>query len=248
LPRGNLFSMTEKTLTPFSYFDLLDACGVPGCPVCRLASETDQNYLGANLYESVNDPDTQAALRRSKGYCHAHSWLLTKTSASPALGVAILYRQAAQDVLEALSPPDSTQEKVPPPGGRIRREVARGVDDLYSRLKPQAQCPACTHRKEMIEFILKTMLEALDRGDDRLQSALAASSGLCLPHLRYALELSQSAPASIFLRRQASGKLAALIGELNEFIRKHDYRFTGEGMGKEGDSWRRILAWMAGEQ
>jgi hypothetical protein len=36
--------------------------------------------------------------------------------------------------------------------------------------------------------------------------------------------------------------------ELNEFIRKNDYRFTEEGMGKEGDSRRRILAWMAGEQ
>jgi hypothetical protein len=243
--------MTEKTLTPFSYFDLLDACSVPGCPVCRLESEIVQNYLDANLYESVNDPDTQAALRRSKGYCHAHSWILTKTSASPALGIAILYRQVAQDVLEALGPPQSGESApadVPPSGGRLRRKAAGVFDNIVRRLKPQTQCPACAHRDKMIEFILKTMLEALDRGDDRMQSALAASGGLCLPHLRRTLEISKSQTASDFLRRQAGEKLAALIRELNEFIRKNDYRFTSEGMGKEGDSWRRILAWMAGER
>ena len=243
--------MENRQLTPFSYFDLLDACNLPGCPVCRLASEIVQNYLDANLYENVNDPDTQAALRRSKGYCHAHSWLLTKTSASPALGVAILYRQAAQEVLEALGPPrsgDIPQADSASSGGRARRKSSGVFDNILGRLKPQAHCPACAHRDKMIEFILKTMLEALDRGDDRLRSGLAASDGLCLPHLRRVLELSQSQPASDFLRRQAGEKLAALIGELNEFIRKNDYRFTGEGMGKEGDSWRRILAWMAGEQ
>ncbi|MBN2085285.1 MAG: hypothetical protein JW748_08655 [Anaerolineales bacterium] len=234
--------MTQNTLTPFSFFDLLDACAQPGCLVCRLASEIVHNYLDANLYESVNDPDTQAALRRSKGYCHTHSWLLTKTSASPALGVAILYRQAAQEVLETLGL-QSPQAEV-----RIRRKSMGVFDDILGRLKPQAQCPACIHRDKMIEFVLKTMLEALDRGDDRMQSALAASGGLCLPHLRHALEISKSQAASEFLRRQAGGKLSALIGELNEFIRKNDYRFTGEGMGREGDSWRRVLAWMAGEQ
>jgi hypothetical protein len=241
-----LFPMAEKTLIPFSYFDLLDACGIPGCPVCRLASEIEKNYLDANLYESVNDPDTQAALRRSKGYCHAHSWLLTKTSASPALGVAILYRQAAQEVLETLGSPKSAES--PQADVRIRRKPAGVFVDILGRLKPKAQCPACAHRDKMIEFILKTMLEALDRGDDRMQSALAASGGLCLPHLRRTLEISKNQTASEFLRRQASEQLAALIVELNEFIRKHDYRFSGEGMGKEGDSWRRILAWMAGEQ
>ncbi|MBN1440361.1 MAG: hypothetical protein JW929_13215 [Anaerolineales bacterium] len=238
--------MAETKLTPFSYFDLLDACALPGCPVCRLEAKIVGGYLDVMLYENVNDPDAQAALRRSKGYCHAHSWLLTKISASPALGVAILYRQAAQEVLETLGSPKNGES--PPGDVRIRRKSAGVFDDILGRLNPKAQCPACAHRDKMIEFILKTMLEALDRVDDRMQSALSASGGLCLPHLRRALEMSKSQTTSDFLRRQAGEKLSALIGELNEFIRKNDYRFAGEGMGKEGDSWRRILAWMAGEQ
>jgi hypothetical protein len=241
-----LFPRTEKKLTPFSCFDRPDACGIPGCPVCRLASEIAKNYLDANLYESVNDPDTQAALRRSKGYCRSHSWLPTKTGVRPAFGVVLLCRRAAQDVPETLGSPKSGES--PQADVRIRRKSASVFDDILGRLKPKAQCPACTHRDKMIEFILKTMLEALDRGDDRMQSALAASGGLCLPHLRRTLEISKSQTASDFLRRQASEKPAALIVELNEFIRKNDYRFTEEGMGKEGDSRRRILAWMAGEQ
>jgi hypothetical protein len=42
--------------------------------------------------------------------------------------------------------------------------------------------------------------------------------------------------------------MQALNEELREFIRKHDYRFTGEGMGTEGTSWIRAIAMVAGKQ
>jgi hypothetical protein len=42
--------------------------------------------------------------------------------------------------------------------------------------------------------------------------------------------------------------MQALDEELREFIRKHDYRFTGEGMGTEGTSWIRAIEMVAGKQ
>jgi len=37
-----------------------------------------------------------------------------------------------------------------------------------------------------------------------------------------------------------------LHAELAELIRKNDYRFMKEGLGKEGDSWLRALAMVIG--
>ena len=40
----------------------------------------------------------------------------------------------------------------------------------------------------------------------------------------------------------------ALQGQLAEFIRKHDYRFTAEGMGEEGSSPRRSIEALSGQK
>jgi hypothetical protein len=42
--------------------------------------------------------------------------------------------------------------------------------------------------------------------------------------------------------------MQSLLEELSEFIRKHDYRFTREGMGEEGTSWIRAIEMVAGKQ
>ena len=49
-----------------------------------------------------------------------------------------------------------------------------------------------------------------------------------------------------FLRRLGQGKPASQ-GELQEFIRKYDINNAQEAMGSEGDSWRRAIRYLAGE-
>ena len=36
------------------------------------------------------------------------------------------------------------------------------------------------------------------------------------------------------------------LGELDEFIRKNDYRFMSEGFGSEGDAWIRAIERLSG--
>jgi hypothetical protein len=43
-------------------------------------------------------------------------------------------------------------------------------------------------------------------------------------------------------------KCAGLLKELAEFIRKHDYRFSHEGSGKQSNSWRRAVEMMVGRE
>jgi hypothetical protein len=41
-------------------------------------------------------------------------------------------------------------------------------------------------------------------------------------------------------------KFSSLVSELDEFMRKYDYRFSSEPFGKEKDSWRRAVDMIVG--
>ena len=79
-----------------------------------------------------------------------------------------------------------------------------------------------------------------------MHAALAASDGLCLPHLRRALELVRTESAFESLLAVTRERLLELQSELDEFIRKHDYRFQSEGFDSEGDSWLRAIGIICG--
>ncbi len=215
------------------YFDLLEACAQPGCPVCRLALQAGQRYLDSVLYEGVNDPGVREGLRQARGYCREHAWQLTNQTGH-ALGVAILQRDVVETTLE---------QTATTPLGRHARQRARR---LLQRLQPTADCPACAYRRTTEDDVLRALLQYSD--DEALAAALRDSAGLCLPHFRRALELVPDAGA---LHRLVDGQrraLARLRDELNEFIRKNDYRFRDEGFGPEGDSWQRAIGIVSGER
>jgi uncharacterized protein DUF6062 len=242
--------MMKKDLTPYSYFDLLEACAKPGCPQCRLSEKWVNSYLDAIMYESVNDPGTREQLHRSLGYCNEHAWRLPDTSGGAALGIAIIYRDLAGRILSALEKARFV------PANRLSLRQAQELLDrekptvamqaLVRGLQPHEECPACAHRDRMETIALTAMLNALAQGDERMQAALISSAGLCLPHLRRAFELARDEAAFDKLLAIGMEQVAALAAELDEFIRKSDYRFNKDGFGPEGAGWRRALAWMVG--
>ena len=79
-----------------------------------------------------------------------------------------------------------------------------------------------------------------------MTDALQASDGLCLPHLRLALEHVMDLSAYEKLLTIYREKLESLSTELAEFIRKNDYQAIKEGFGKEGDAWLRAIRMIAG--
>ena len=74
--------------------------------------------------------------------------------------------------------------------------------------------------------------------------AVAGSQGLCLPHLHRAL--AQDAHVVEMLLAKQALVLDGLAGELPAFIRSHDYRFSKEGLGAEGDAYLRAIAILVG--
>jgi hypothetical protein len=81
-----------------------------------------------------------------------------------------------------------------------------------------------------------------------MKEAFQGSSGLCLPHLRQALELAPRADAYQSLLTINRKKLADLDHELAELIHKSDYCLIQEGFGSEGNAWIRALKTSAGEK
>ncbi len=73
------------------------------------------------------------------------------------------------------------------------------------------------------------------------------SGGLCLLHLRVAVNLADVGQITKLANWQAA-VYRGLDEQLGEFIRKHDYRFAGEPMEAEKDSWTRAVAAIAGQE
>lgn len=215
------------------YSDLLEASARPGCPICRVSLAFVRSYLDNTMYERVNDGGVRAELRNARGYCNAHAWMLSE-GRGVVLGTAIIQRDVLNTVLEALNVE---------PLGRGARQYAH---ELLRRLRPTAECPACANRQVMEDIAIKTLLKYLD--DKELAAALDGSDGLCLPHFSRALELvAEESQLQSLLKFQRQA-LTKLRNELSELIRKHDYRFTNEGFGEEGDSWLRALGIVSGER
>src|SRR4051812_2579667 len=71
--------------------DLIEAFDQPGCPVCRLVTESVDAYLTAVCYEQVNDLDLREQLRSRGGFCRAHAERFLRQRLGQ-LASAIVYR------------------------------------------------------------------------------------------------------------------------------------------------------------
>lgn len=227
-------------------YKILEACHQPGCPVCRLEQQSVAHYLDSQFYENVNSPKWRDRLNASLGFCHEHAWLTADQHLGDALGFAIIYGDVIHTVLNRLkdkSRPRATRHWT----SLLQRfpEKARSlVERMLYAFTPQKPCPACQHRDETTQHILSVLIQALKT--EEMIEAMGGSEGLCLPHLRLALEHASDPEVAEKLLSIQQAKLEMLESELAEFIRKNDYRFKSEGFGKEGDAWLRTVGLIAG--
>jgi hypothetical protein len=83
-------------------------------------------------------------------------------------------------------------------------------------------------------------------GESDFAEAFARSTGLCLPHLYGALAIGHDHPNLPILLVAHEQRWQGLMGDLEEFVRKFDYRYANEAMGDEKKSWRRALETFVG--
>lgn len=212
------------------YFRVLEALEqATGCPLCELERAAVRQYLDNVLYEFVNDPGVRASLAKSKGYCHRHAHILA--SLHKGSGVAILYEDQLAAYVESLS------------------ESERRVSNR--RWKPDKEwtnhdaCPACQIQLQQRKHAIGVLCDGL--AEPAMREAYERCPGLCAPHLIHVLEHAHSPEQRQYLLAIQRRQVEALLAEIREFIRKQDYRFSDEGFGREGDSWRRAIHRLVGE-
>jgi len=227
--------MPREKHTP--YYTLLESFEEKGCPICHLLVKSLERYLDGLLYDSVNDPKTRAVLRKSNGFCNNHAWRLK--SLGDGLGTAIIYKDILSHLhgqMKAVSAEKLSQHMERTVRRRFFRS-SKGTADI---------CPACLALRGNEKRYLDVFTENIDEGQFR--SAYKTSEGFCLSHFLKALKMVKNKEHRDFLIQVQAEKVERLSGELRKFINKHDYRFLGEGYGKEGDSWVRAIEMVVGKR
>jgi uncharacterized protein DUF6062 len=189
-------------------FEVREAIGQAGCPVCRLAVRSVGRWLASVAYDQVNDVDLRSELRAARGFCnvHAHRWL---TAAHSVLGTAIVYADLLKSSLRELES-DTIQR-----GGRWRAILGAQAAEVGT-------CPACRAQAEAEERFLDALLATVAAD----QQALDGSEGVCLRHTRAALRRGGPGAERVLLHTRSA--VEQLLKELGEVIRKEDYRFRHE--------------------
>lgn len=231
--------MQRSETKHLSYHALVEALDGDGCPFCTLVTGALERYFRTLLYAQVNDIDLRATLRATQGFCAVHGEMLRQ--ARGALGSAIIHRDIVNTLVRAL------EEERPP--ANTSRNWLRGLVDPGRRTEDLAlgkakPCPACRRVREREQHYADTLL--LNWDDERLHHKFHDSAGLCLSHLRLTLARTRDPVQFEALRAAHLDIWRDLIGELDEFIRKNDYRFAGEGIGAEGTSWSRAIDLVSG--
>ncbi len=232
--------------TPLRYFDLLEAFPLPGCALCRLLLRGVEQFVDSLLYEYTNSDEMRAAFADSKGVCSEHGHLLRYNKQGNVLAIAKLYQFVLDDVLDALAAPLGKAE-LPSWLDRLFGGAPRlNNATLVERLEPKSTCVVCdvmmSYENDFIEIIRRYA------GEARFQEAFRASDGMCLPHFRQIVRaLTSPEDARTFIGIQKA-IWEELRNDLILFIEKQNYEHIGEAMGREGDSWVRAIARMAGEK
>jgi len=193
--------------------DLIEAFGQPGCPVCRLATESVDAYLTSVCYEQVNDLDLREQLRSAGGFCRTHAERFIRQRLGQ-LAAAIVYR----DVL------NTARKRIAGGGWKGgRSKLSALLGGISGRRDPRATppCPGCEAEVEAENRYLSALKNRLT--DPSVRARYEAGDGLCLPHIEQGLQSDDTGARA--LAEASVGMLGSIVADLDEYIRKHDYRF-----------------------
>jgi len=252
--------------------DLEKALQQGGCPVCFRMEQATRKYITSFLREGKGHDTVYLSLVRSLGLCHRHAWLLAEIEPArlgDGMSTATLYRDLLEGLLRCLKwgpedegregsaanrvsrgrEPESRLEK----GWRLfgrRRRIQPKAGGIVTRLNAKERCVACCNMEKYeraVAWGLQRFLSS-QKGDEAIIHRFRSSSGLCLPHFRMALEEAEDQKAVEILIEVQRARMTALLAELEEYLRKHDYRYAHEPYGSEKDSWIRAIELFVGRR
>jgi hypothetical protein len=224
--------------------ELKEAFPRSGCALCRIGEDAVRRYLRFFLHEQVNDAASRLRLIAARGFCRRHAWHFVRFEArtlDDALSTAVV----SEGLIESFR---SLLAAAPAAAGarRMRRQNQRRLQGLTEALTPTAECPACDEQRRAEDYAGSVLLAILE--DPAWRERVMQSDGVCLRHLGAVIAGAEVKAIDTvdWLVADYVRRFHALLGELTEYMRKHDYRFSDEPYGSEADAPVRAMALLAG--
>jgi len=203
------------------------------CPLCRVLENSEQARLHWLAYEGLADAGLRATLRRSRGFCPRHARMLYAAVADKTRNLSAIAQ--VQRELSAIEIETLTDARLGQ-GRRLRSSIGR----LVAALRPATACPACVLAGDATARTAAAL--ARDLAEPAGREAYARSAGsLCRPHFLETLNAAGDPDAATALIEKQVASLQRDVDDLDELLRKTDYRSASEPKGVEQQAPRRSL-------
>ena len=200
------------------YHALKDCMEDGACPICAQTEQNIRGVMRSVLYESMTDVEIRETIKSARGFCRHHSGLFLEQG--DALNHAIVYGDALRSALQDV------------------------VNGDYKYYEQRESCYFCDMAKEAETAYIGACWQAFR--DEEFFSAYEKGGLLCMTHL-HAMETCSEKEKNgedIYLKlAQATiDKYQVMIRQLDEIIRKSDYRNLGEKWTEgEKTAWKRAV-------
>jgi hypothetical protein len=221
------------------------AFGREGCPICIVVLASMQQSMDAWQYEGFTDVEQRLELVRSRGFCPLHTWQLAELNT--AFQLALVYSGVLSDVIASLKQ-EAARQSVSERPSRWSTWWKRWTRQSATTYAEPAfdHCPFCRSRASVEQRLISTLLDLLL--SEEIQRLMSQSTGLCLLHFTQAhTQAEERDPVQLRSLLECHHVcMQRILGEVQELIRKHDYRFGDEIRGEEMTAWRRAAQLCAG--
>lgn len=165
--------------------------------------------------------------------------------------LAIVYKEILEDMLDTMRDTNAPVDRNQHTGSDWLSDVKRWFQGEAASFTPETghlydACPFCLARTEIEQRAIERLVELVR--DVNMLTLLGHSTGLCRVHfLQVMHDAAIRAPSlqhALFECQQTC--LHRSFEEIQEQIRKHDYRFSKEPHGEEMTAWRRAAELCAG--
>ena len=214
------------------------------CPFCRMYAKLNDNSIEFVMGPSYMEDDVRTATNKT-GFCPAHMAEMYKKPNR--LGLALMVHTHLMEVNRQLSArfkdmPGRKKKAFSP-----RKKQGRADDAVQFLKSIENSCYICDRTERIFQKYIDTYFFLWNKDDD-IKSATAGCGGFCLNHLYKLLEAGEArlnaAEYDRFLQCAVPlslKKLEELVGDLEWFIDKFDYRNTNEPWKNSKDALIRAL-------
>ena len=200
-----------------------------GCAVCVLTHQDTFSFLAKQVYAWSTDEAAGLSLAAQGGFCTQHAADVLDIASG--VGVASIYDRFLREALVVLDEwaKQEKRDPVPLPNSRL--------------LHPD--CPVCVCRRESESRRITELLSRLEEAG--FKRCYESSRGLCLPHMRLALEKAESGEMRMFLLTAQLAQVQRLQADLASSKRKRQAVPQEVMTPRERTAWLTVVEKFAGK-